>query len=375
MGWFHLLFVVVCAAQHDHLECDVPKMCARRRAVLAAPRPSDGFCSGELTGPGSVQRGKKNTGGVKMLIMMQNGRVGSTWLKDLLNSHSRVHCTGEELGDVRLNQTRSETWRKYAEFYGSPVAPDAALCAEQKSQVVLAGGKEGIMRQLVAQFDMRVVCLARSNPVENWLADVNGKAHQEACSGHRLTQPGETCYTNADARTVFRDAFWTSAGAGAGGTVTTLTHRAKCNIQGNVASSIEFYDECSKLHQRDAAKVFWLEYADLSCHTDAVLAALLRFLEVEPEPLGGRTNIKLTSDIDTLIPHFDQLALELAQDDYVAPGALKDALLSADNCHYLKEQPQTAAFCPRWQLGSVAPRNGSDGPGPGESTGENAHGC
>ena len=284
-----------------------------------------------------------------MLIVMQNGRVGSTWLQqDLLNSHSQVNCIGENLGDAGLHLTMPQVRRNYTKFYGQPVAPGAALCAKQKSPVVFAGGKESIVRQLVAQFDMRVVCLARSNPVENWFAKVNGNAHQKSCGDHRVTQPDETCYTDADARRVFQDAIWTSTGAGAGENATTLTRGAKCGIRDNVESSVEFYDECSKLYHRDAARVFWLEYADLSCHTDAVRAALLRFLEVEPEgPLVGGTNIKLTADIDTLIPHSDQLAQELAQDDYVAPGAFKDALFSADNCHYLEMHPRTAAFCPR----------------------------
>ena len=334
-----VLFVVVVCTSGSTLRLErCPKSLLdgrRQRLSLAYPL---GGCTGEL-GKGTTAPKEK---GAKFMVMMEQGRVGSTWLMSLLKKHGAVlEALGEDLAREALKLSMDDEWRRLAAFYDRDIPVGRVVGAKQKAEVLV---RHGAARRLVQEHDVRIVCLARSNPIEMWLAQINGDAHQDKCKTHRLLRHNETCFTNDDITANFNKAVW-----GTNRTKLKLEPRATCAIRTAVAHTCNFYDYCRDLatvetQSGQAPRVFWLEYRDLYCDTDRTAKELQSFLDLSIEPLSSKL-VKLTTNLDTLIPNFTAFEHALAKDDFVKRNALRDALRSADNCKLLKKKNK-AGFCP-----------------------------
>mmetsp|Transcript_27273 Transcript_27273/g.88118 ORF Transcript_27273/g.88118 Transcript_27273/m.88118 type:complete len:151 (+) Transcript_27273:118-570(+) len=129
-----------------------------------------------------------------------------------------------------------------------------------------------------------------------------------------------------------------------------MAPQATCGVRSHVVHTFYFSEYCHYLKANNPhARVFWLEYRDLYCATDAAMAALFTFLDLPDEPLKRSKLVKLTANVDELIPHYADFARQIAKDTFVKQNAFKDALTTADNCHTSSNdelRARVAGFCP-----------------------------
>lgn len=191
--------------------------CTRRLtstvASMAIPHQHYRTCSKQLSSP----RPRASSSDVRFLVVMEDGRVGSTWLTDMLNAHPNVTCVEEELAeeglihDAAVRNARLDAYFGPSamlprnEPYSSWVVPGRphgissgervstyARGAKQKYGAVgrdkLLGDKNNWTQlDKLANEGVRIICLARTNPMEFELAHATGDAHQDACNTHHTT--------------------------------------------------------------------------------------------------------------------------------------------------------------------------------------------
>ena len=311
-----------------HIERCPSKLGDAERQRMGAPYPSEG-CSREIA------RGNNETGGTKFMVMMAQGRVGSTWLMSLLKAHGAVlEALGEDLAREKLELTKDEEWQRFAKYYDREIPNGAAIGAKQKAEVLVRhNAAEGLIG-----LNVKIIALARSNPVELVFAQINGDAHQRSCGNSHTKVVNESCYTDIDAQRTFQRFLWSDD---------RIAPHATCAIRSSVVHTLNFFEYVSYLATLPNANIFWLEYHDLFCDTSNVLTRLLHFLDLDDDSHLASKLVKLTSNLDILLPNFTDVARQLARDPFVHPSAFKDALRSADSCRVPQSRSSSrAGFCP-----------------------------
>ena len=250
---------------------------------LLQPRCDRRHCSRELTlNPHNLSHLRGHSTG--FMVIMETGRVGSTWLQELLNFHPNITCYHEELaGSAETFESgarRTKLLFDYKLFPGKKTGGTytptyvrtPVFGAMQRASVWLPESRELPVQMLSG---MSMVCLARSNPAELASALLNGKSHQEAC-GHHVLEAGSDCnYTLA---------------------LNTSTREFRSTASGLLQHSAAFRGYCE--HLSLSQRTFWLEYKDLLCDTEKTLHKLHAFLQVRriPAPTSTRS-VKLSKPI------------------------------------------------------------------------------
>jgi hypothetical protein len=257
-----------------------------RLGRLAAPYPAR-VCSRPLS-TGALAGAGQDDGPVRFLVLMQHGRVGSTWLtNDLLNTIPGVTCLHEHLDDncchtIAQATDRYKSYFKNLFYSGDSHRPpmnvtSGWLGAAQKFSTYAAFAP----RLDLGSQSPRLVCLARSNPVEEYMGIINGDAHQRDCKMHTYKK-NSSC-----------------TGMGAGALMDIVTQaQFPCHTQGLIANADKFMSYCEKAALK--RPVFWLEYRDLLCHLNETMETLLSFLNVDKDkrvPGKELVNQKLTAPL------------------------------------------------------------------------------
>ena len=143
----------------------------------------------------------------RFLVIMEHGRTGSTWLSELLESHPQITSIGEQLGDRAAGFSPEDGAHRASRFFERldvPLEGKAGAWQKLPPTSTVLGAKQAwprwrevekraahlanqgnVSRSLPATLSsLRVICLARTNPAEAIVAQINGDAHQAACAGH-----------------------------------------------------------------------------------------------------------------------------------------------------------------------------------------------
>lgn len=174
--------------------------------LLSEPLCGGGPCSAP------IRSSSRQQGGSKFLVLMQHGRVGSTWLELLLRNHSNSTVVGEDLGGACCHSV-AESAERYHRFYedldesvsakitdpklGSPQSlhDSMSIGAMQKwnrfNDIARVIRGNASFTRLERTLDRaRIVCLARPNPAEAYSSNVIGDAHQRTCGDHIVVSDG-----------------------------------------------------------------------------------------------------------------------------------------------------------------------------------------
>ncbi|KAH8053051.1 hypothetical protein JL722_9716 [Aureococcus anophagefferens] len=270
---------------------------------LARPR-CGGRCSGALSGP------RTPTTRAKFLVLMEHGRVGSTWLEMLLGNHSDAQSEipnlkgsylgrdatviGEDLAGMCCWSV-AEGADRFRRFYEREDASVAPIKLAQRRESVAGARAFGAMQKwqrfldvdafarrnatyasLAATLDgLRLICLARPNPAAALIANVVGDAHQAACGTPSSNGSAAPCAFEAPR-------------------VDPSDPLVAGRLAGHLRLTEAFRETCAA--RAAIQPVFWLQYDDLRCREAATTRALLAFLGLPPATLHAEKMLKLTTN-------------------------------------------------------------------------------
>lgn len=297
--------------------------------TLSLPYPKEG-CTIPLSIGDGTPSAAENSNGTKFMIVMQLGRVGSTWLTEMIGKHERVTCKQEQLANAGT-VAKEMRMPRLKEYYSGEAWRHRG--AKQKSGVIF--DKDLETARMLASLDVRFICLARSNPVEFSLAQINGDAHQRSCKDHSFRGGQSTCYTEEDSRAEINMAIWDRPGFF--GQVHLMARK-----------NAKFYEDCREIAKE--TPVLWLEYGDLHCDTENAMRKIESFLDIEPSPNGTYTSSqqKLTGSPREIIDNFDKLE-ELLTNVSTVFGAgldLANVCEHRGNDTLISPNMTTPGFCP-----------------------------
>ena len=290
---------------------------------LARPR-CGGRCSGALSGP------RRPTTRAKFLVLMEHGRVGSTWLEMLLGNHSDATVIGEDLAGMCCWSV-AEGADRFRRFYEREDASVAPIKLAQRRESVAGARAFGAMQKwqrfldvdafarrnatyasLAATLDgLHLICLARPNPAAALIANVVGDAHQAACGTHVVLENGSAAPCAFEAPRV-----------------DPSDPLVAGRLAGHLRLTEAFRETCAA--RAAIQPVFWLQYDDLRCREAATTRALLAFLGLPPATLHAEKMLKLTTNRSE--PPASGVVADLARRRHPLGALLLGAIDQAETC-------------------------------------------
>lgn len=263
--------------------------------------------------------------GVSYMVVMQNGRVGSTYLVELMNQHPNVTCLAENLANAGT-VPEAERWANLEAYFGKGLKPNGEPVTTAIRGAKQKFGSVAPHLDHLAALNVRMICLARSNFVEHAVSTVTGDAHQLACGNHQVGPSGPCENYNMSA--VARRAFWDDNNEPAAGLLCLITRKAE--------ELFAFHQRCASLN----APTLWLDYNDLMCDRESTVMKLAAFLDLPTAPgwPHDTNSVKLTNSFDSFVPGFPDY-LDWANLQGLGADFFVNALESANTCR------RTPGFC------------------------------
>lgn len=214
---------------------------------------------------------------VSRYVLFLVGRVGSTYLRYLLNSHPNILVLGEELAE--LKEKGAEAQLEWAQRFLTPplVGRNGAIGFHAKLVQILA--PEGFA-QLLRQKQCQIIHMQRRNRIKVVVSHINGRRLAEATGMWGLFNEADRLPPFAIDPEEFDN---------------LLKQREKRD------QDLDNYVSCLQL------PTLSLYYEDLLQDRDAVLQQVFSFLEINPR-LVHQNMLKNTSDnLRDVIINFDEL--------------------------------------------------------------------
>ena len=294
---------------------------------LSRPRCGEGPCSGVLRG---AEASSGEAAPVKFLVLMEHGRVGSTWLEMLLGNHSDATVIGEDLAGMCCWSV-AEGADRFRRFYEREDASVAPIKLAQRRESVAGARAFGAMQKwqrfldvdafarrnatyasLAATLDgLHLICLARPNPAAALIANVVGDAHQAACGTHVVLENGSAAPCAFEAPRV-----------------DPSDPLVAGRLAGHLRLTEAFRETCAA--RAAIQPVFWLQYDDLRCREAATTRALLAFLGLPPATLHAEKMLKLTTNRSE--PPASGVVADLARRRHPLGALLLGAIDQAETC-------------------------------------------
>ena len=222
-------------------------------------------------------------------VVLFQGRTGSTFFVEALDSHPDVRCGYEELWGDRWDELGSEAQLDVARWWLAPPADRLVRATGFKTKlrdVVDPDGFAAVLEETGA----RVLYLKRRNLVKLAVSSLNSERARERTGDWNLYRREPAV---AEPLAVEPAKF--------------LTRLAK--HEGYQADLDAFVGAAAR-------PTLTLHYEDLLVDTHGTLALAFRFLDVEPVATSGRT-IKMTSDdLRDVLPNFDELRAAVSEPRY-----------------------------------------------------------
>lgn len=219
-------------------------------------------------------------------VVLFPGRTGSTFVMSALRGHSRIKATGELIGplrtqgaDAQLNAIRE--WNKVSLF-----SRRRTIGYKTKLVDVVDRGR---FRQVLEDYDARVVVLARENHVKHVVSRANAKRLRDSTNSWNR-RPGDD---ELPPVTIDPAEF----------------HAALERVEAHQRD----IDEWSAALTRPLMRV---TYEELLPNPQRTFDALTTFLGLRPEPLQGRTEKATRDDLRLALANFDELRAEYAGTPY-----------------------------------------------------------
>jgi len=214
---------------------------------------------------------------VSHYVLFLVGRVGSTYLTSLLNSHGEIQALGEKSRDLRDFDAESQL--KVAKELLTPPLLGKYQVTGFNAKLVHIKDLDGFA-QILQQAKCKIIHLKRENRVKAVVSYLNGKRLAAATGMYGL-------FKETDRLPSFSVDFEEFEAA--------LQLREKSDLE------LEAY-----VNQLQSPKLI-LSYEELLKNQDVFLQRVFSFLEVEIRPVTGKT-LKITSDdLRDVIDNFDDL--------------------------------------------------------------------
>ena len=214
---------------------------------------------------------------VTKYVMFLVGRVGSTYLTSLLDSHPNILALGEELRDLEKEGAKAQLdWTR--DFLNPPLVGRHGARGFNVKHVHIVDPDE--FAKLLQQNECKVLHMSRRNRVKSVISRINGKRLYNKTGMWGLYDENN----KLPPLTVDLDEF-----------DEFLRHREKMDN--------ELADYVDSLH----LETLPLYYEDLTTNQSGFLDRVFDFLGVEPHTVQGST-LKITSDnLSEALSNFDEL--------------------------------------------------------------------